>query len=269
MYSNPNNPSWICFTEKELKIIGELANKYDVVVLEDLAYFGMDFRKDYSVPGIEPFVPTVARYTDNYILLISSSKSFSLAGQRIGMTAISDTLFNSEGDNLKPYFDTNNFGYAYIFGAMYTLSSGVSHSNQYGLYGLLKSVNEGKFNFIEEVRIYGDRAKIMKKIFKDYGFKIVYDMDDDVPVADGFYFTISYPGYEGVDLVEELMYYGVSAISLSTTGSEKTEGLRACVSFTPESMYPVLEQRLAVFRANNEMGQKAFEKSRSFLLADI
>jgi aspartate/methionine/tyrosine aminotransferase len=269
MYSNPNNPSWICFTEKELKIIGELANKYDVVVLEDLAYFGMDFRKDYSVPGIEPFVPTVARYTDNYILLISSSKSFSLAGQRIGMTAISDTLFNSEGDNLKPYFDTNNFGYAYIFGAMYTLSSGVSHSNQYGLYGLLKAVNEGKFNFIEEVRIYGDRAKIMKKIFKDYGFKIVYDMDDDVPVADGFYFTISYPGYEGVDLVEELMYYGVSAISLSTTGSEKTEGLRACVSFTPESMYPVLEQRLAVFRANNEKGQKAFEKSRSFLLADI
>ncbi|MDE5704155.1 MAG: aminotransferase class I/II-fold pyridoxal phosphate-dependent enzyme [Bacteroidales bacterium] len=41
-YSNPNNPSWICFTEKELKIIGELANKYNVIVMEDLAYFGMD-----------------------------------------------------------------------------------------------------------------------------------------------------------------------------------------------------------------------------------
>ena len=27
LYSNPNNPSWICFTEKELKIIGDLANK--------------------------------------------------------------------------------------------------------------------------------------------------------------------------------------------------------------------------------------------------
>ena len=25
LYSNPNNPSWICFTETELKIIGELA----------------------------------------------------------------------------------------------------------------------------------------------------------------------------------------------------------------------------------------------------
>ena len=30
LYSNPNNPSWICFTEKELQIIGELANKYNV-----------------------------------------------------------------------------------------------------------------------------------------------------------------------------------------------------------------------------------------------
>jgi len=51
LYSNPNNPSWICFTEKELKIIAELADKYNVVVLEDLAYVAMDFRKDLYHPG--------------------------------------------------------------------------------------------------------------------------------------------------------------------------------------------------------------------------
>jgi aspartate/methionine/tyrosine aminotransferase len=102
MYSNPNNPAWICFTEKELGIIGELCTRYDVIALEDLAYFGMDFRQDTSRPGVPPFIPTVARYTDNYILLISSSKSFSLAGQRIGMTAISDGLFESTGDGLEP-----------------------------------------------------------------------------------------------------------------------------------------------------------------------
>jgi aspartate/methionine/tyrosine aminotransferase len=44
LYSNPNNPSWICFTDKELRIIGELASKYNVVIIEDLAYFAMDFR---------------------------------------------------------------------------------------------------------------------------------------------------------------------------------------------------------------------------------
>jgi bifunctional pyridoxal-dependent enzyme with beta-cystathionase and maltose regulon repressor activities len=41
--SNPNNPAWICFTETELGIIGELCSRCDVIALEDLAYFGMDF----------------------------------------------------------------------------------------------------------------------------------------------------------------------------------------------------------------------------------
>ena len=74
IYSNPNNPSWVCLTEEELKIIGELADKYDTAVIEDLAYFAMDFRQDLSKPGIPPYQPTVARYTDNWIMMISSSK---------------------------------------------------------------------------------------------------------------------------------------------------------------------------------------------------
>ena len=55
LYSNPNNPTWMCLNEEELAIIGELSRKYDVIVIEDLAYFGMDFRKDYSVPGSASF----------------------------------------------------------------------------------------------------------------------------------------------------------------------------------------------------------------------
>ena len=51
IYSNPNNPSWICFTDDELQIIGELSIKYDVIILEDLAYFAMDFREDLYTPG--------------------------------------------------------------------------------------------------------------------------------------------------------------------------------------------------------------------------
>jgi len=221
LYSNPNNPSWICFTDKELAIIGRLCTQYDVVALEDLAYFGMDFRKDYSQPGRPPYIPSVANHTANYILLISSSKSFSLAGQRIGMTAISPVLFNSEGDNLEPWFGSNRFGYAYIFGGMYALSSGVCHSAQHGLARLLEAVNSGQYNFVEAVQEYGERAREMKKLFTDNGFKIVYDLDEDEPLADGFYFTVAYPGFSGVELVEELLYYGISGISLATTGSKR------------------------------------------------
>ncbi|MEG3047355.1 MAG: aminotransferase class I/II-fold pyridoxal phosphate-dependent enzyme, partial [Mucinivorans sp.] len=69
IYSNPNNPAWICLDEAELRIIGHLATKYDVIVLEDLAYFCMDFRKDLAHPFAAPYQASVARYTDNYILM--------------------------------------------------------------------------------------------------------------------------------------------------------------------------------------------------------
>ena len=247
LYSNPNNPSWICFTEKELQVIGELATKYDVVVMEDLAYFAMDFRKDLSKPGEAPYQPSVAHYTDNYILLISSSKSFSYAGQRIGMMVISDVLFKRRFPDLKRFYKTDEFGYSMVYGAIYSLSSGTSHSAQYGLAAILKAVNDGEFNFIDDVKEYGERAKIMKKMFIDNGFKIVYDMDESEPLADGFYFTFSYPGMDGVDLLEELLYYGISAIALATTGSERVEGLRACVSQIQRSQLPALESRLKAF----------------------
>jgi len=247
LYSNPNNPSWICFTEKELQVIGELATKYDVVVMEDLAYFAMDFRKDLSKPGVAPYQSTVANYTDNYILLISSSKSFSYAGQRIGMMVISDELFKRRFPDLKRFYKTDEFGYSMVYGAIYSLSSGTSHSAQYGLAAILKAVNDGDFNFIDEVKEYGERAKIMKKIFTDNGFEIVYDMDENEPLADGFYFTFSYPGMDGTELLEELLYYGISGIALATTGSERTEGMRACVSQIQRSQFKDLEDRLRAF----------------------
>ncbi|MDP2423343.1 MAG: pyridoxal phosphate-dependent aminotransferase [Bacteroidales bacterium] len=254
LYSNPNNPSWICFTDKELQIIGELATKYNVVIIEDLAYIAMDFRKDFSQPGIPPFQPTVAKYTDNYVLLISSSKAFSYAGQRIGTMVISNKLFNTKAPDLLRFFSSDVFGHAMIFGTVYALSSGTSHSAQYALAAMLRAANDGTFNFVEDVREYGKKAKIMKKIFTDNGFKIVYDMDEDTPIADGFYFTISYPGFTGEQLIEELIYYGISAISLAITGSERLEGLRACVSLVKRSQFPDLEYRLNKFYEHHPIG---------------
>jgi len=251
LYSNPNNPSWICFTEKELKIIGELATKYDVVVLEDLAYFGMDFRVDISEPGKPPYQPSVANYCDNYILFISSSKAFSYAGQRCGMMIISDKLFMREFPDLKRFYTSSQFGYAMVFGTLYSLSSGVTHSAQYGVAAILHAANNGQFNFVHETYEYGEKAKIMKKLFIDNGFQIVYDKDEDQPIADGFYFTISYPGMNGDELLGELIYYGISAITLGITGSERTEGLRACVSLVSREQFPALEERLKQFHKDH------------------
>ncbi len=254
IYSNPNNPSWICFNDDELKIIGELATKYDIVIMEDLAYFGMDFRKDYSQPGVAPFQPSVAKYTDNYILFISSSKAFSYAGERIGMMVISDNLYKARYADLLEHYPSDEFGYAMIFGTLYPLSSGTSHSAQYALLAILKAANNGTLNFLEEVHDYGVKAEIMKKLFIDNGFKIVYDTDIDQPIADGFYFTFSYPGMDAEQLLDELVYYGISAISLLITGSERSEGIRACTSLIQHSQFVDLESRLFRFKEDHPVG---------------
>lgn len=249
VYSNPNNPSWICMTDDELRTIGSLATKYDCIIMEDLAYFAMDFRRDIR-PFQKPYQPSVANYTDNYILLISGSKAFSYAGERIGVTCISDKLFHRHYHDLAERYEGLPFGPVFSTRMLYALSSGTSHSAQYAMAAMLKAAAEGKFEFRSEIKIYGDRAHKLKEIFTRHNFYIVYDKDLDQPIADGFYFTIGYPGMTSGELAHELMYYGVSAICLVTTGSEQ-EGLRVCTSFIRDEQYAALEERMAIFAENN------------------
>lgn len=249
VYSNPNNPSWICMTDDELRTIGSLATKYDCIIMEDLAYFAMDFRRDIR-PFQKPYQPSVANYTDNYILLISGSKAFSYAGERIGVTCISDKLFHRHYPDLAERYEGLPFGPVFSTRMLYALSSGTSHSAQYAMAAMLKAAAEGKFDFRSEIKIYGDRAHKLKEIFTRHNFYIVYDKDLDQPIADGFYFTIGYPGMTSGELAHELMYYGVSAICLVTTGSEQ-EGLRVCTSFIRDEQYVALEERMSIFAENN------------------
>ena len=250
VYSNPNNPSWICFNEEELKTIGTLATQYDVVIMEDLAYFAMDFRKDLSTPFQPPYQATVARYTDNYMLLISGSKAFSYAGERIGVVCISDKLFHRHYPALADRYEGLPFGLVFSTRMLYALSSGTSHSAQYAMAAMLRAACDGEFDFRNEIKVYGERAHKLKEIFQRHHFYVVYDRDLDEPIADGFYFTIGYPGMTSGQLAHELMYYGVSAICLVTTGSHQ-EGLRVCTSFIEDHQYDQLEERMALFEQNN------------------
>lgn len=251
VYSNPNNPSWICLNEEELKTIGQLATQYDTIVMEDLAYFAMDFRRDLSKPFLPPYQPTVGRYTDNYILLISGSKAFSYAGERIGVTCISDKLFHRHFDELAARYGGLTFGPVFSTRMLYALSSGTSHSAQYAMAAMLRAASNGEYDFRSEVSVYGKRAHQLKEIFLRHGFHIVYDKDLDEPVADGFYFTIGYKNMSSGQLAYELMSYGVSAICLVTTGSDQ-EGLRVCTSFIEDHQYAQLEERMSIWEENHQ-----------------
>jgi aspartate/methionine/tyrosine aminotransferase len=246
IYSNPNNPAWLCLQEEELRIIGELATQYDVIVLEDLAYFAMDFRKDLDMPFQPPFQVSAGKYTNNYIVLISASKAFSYAGQRISIAAISNQLYHRFYAGLTRRYGGGTFGSIFIHRVLYSISSGTSHSAQHALAAMFKAASDGEFRFLDPIKEYGRRAQKLKAIFLKCGFEIVYDNDLGEAIADGFYFTIRYPGMTGGELMKALIAYGISAISLSTTGSNQ-EGLRACTSFIKDNQYILLEERLKIF----------------------
>lgn len=252
VYSNPNNPAWISLEEEELSIIGEMADKHDVIVIEDLAYFAMDSRRDLSHPYEPPYVRTVARYTDNYILLLSASKIFSYAGQRIALACVSDKLYSRHCPALaQRYHDAGVFGPTFIASIQYMITSGCTASTQYGYAEMLRLACEGKINFVEDTKEYAIRARRMKDIFLRNGFAITYPRDVTEDIADGFFFSLSYPRLSGGELAKELISYGVSSINLDTTGSMQP-GVRACTSRMREELYDVLEDRMRQFKLDHQ-----------------
>ena len=250
LFSNPNNPTWVCLTDEELRIIGELANKYDVIVLEDMAYMCMDFRNDLSHPFEAPYQPTVARYTDNYVIMLSASKIFSYAGERIALVAFNNTLFKRRFEGLRERYGMARMGQCFIHAFLYAASTGTSHSAQYAMAAMLQGAVDGTLDFVKDVSEYGRRAKIVKEIFVKHGFHIVYDHDGERPIADGFFFTAGYRDMDDETLMRALARCGISAIGLNTTGSGQY-GIRVCVSaLCSDEDFRRLDERLALFAEN-------------------
>jgi aspartate/methionine/tyrosine aminotransferase len=243
LWSNPNNPSWVSLKEEELAGMGQLLTEYDVIGIEDAAYFGMDFRQDYSQPGKPPFVPTIARYTDNYLLVLSSSKIFSYAGQRVAVTVISPGLMLRRYPYLRQFHNTELLGHAFLHGGIYPTTAGVPQTPQHALAAMLEAATSGEYNFLERVKAYGVRARKMKNIFLSSGFELVYADDMGEPLADGFYFTVTRPGMTGRDLLFQMLRFGMAGIPLSTTGTSR-EGLRICVSLIRDDQMNELQTRL-------------------------
>ncbi len=250
LFSNPNNPSWMCLTEKELEIIGRLATKYNVLVIEDLAYLNMDFREQRGTPYKPPYQPSVGRYTDQCVHVISCSKMFSYAGQRGAIVAmnphLAHTCFPSLGER---YHNDGQFLRNFVYIILYSLSSGVTHSVQYAMAAMFRAACEGKIQFVENTREYARRAARIKEIMVRNGFHVVYDQDaEGQAVGDGFFFTFGYQDWTGEQLLNKLIYFGVSAIALGSTGAQR-EGMRGCASSIRDDQYEELNRRLAAFHA--------------------
>ncbi len=250
LYSSPNNPSWITFNETELEGIGQLCNKYDVFAIEDLAYMGMNLSSEEF--SEQPRFSTIAKYTDRYILLISASKIFSYAGERIGLCILSPKFFNYTSNHLLNKFGLKQAGRAFTEAVIGTSTGGVATKSQLGLAKILKACVEEQFCFIQYIQEYRSRAMEMKKVFKQNGFEIVYEKNGGEIVGDGFFFTVKYPGLKADELLKNLLYFGISAISLKLTRSFSEEGIRICTSLCNKESIDLLNRRLRSFHHSHD-----------------
>jgi aspartate/methionine/tyrosine aminotransferase len=93
--NNPNNPTGFIFTEEEMKKIAEIAKKYDIYILSDEVYKGLE------LDGIKrPW------FSDLYVKAVSvgvMSKSYGLAGLRTGWIASRDEEMLGKMMKMKHY----------------------------------------------------------------------------------------------------------------------------------------------------------------------
>lgn len=241
-WSSPNNPTWNVLTEEELKGIARICNRWDIVAIEDAAYFGMGTRTQGERQSM-----SVARFTDNYFLLLSASKMLSYAGERIGVLATSRQMMRRRYDGLEPAFGTKEVGAA-LKRTIFNLTAGAPHSAQYAVAALLEALNAGEYDLEHSLVVYSQRAKEIKRTLIDNGFYLIYESAERSTSGDGFYFTFGYPGFDAMRLFKELLYYGVTALPLQLFGSSRSDGLRGCVALIDQQNLRSLAERIARFR---------------------
>ena len=166
------------------------------------------------------------------------------------MTCISNELFHRTFAPLKEKFGVGTFGDFFVGRLMYTLSSGTTHSVQHAMAALMEAAVSGQYRFLDDVKEYGRRAKFMKDVLLANGFYLVYDNDMGAPLADGFYFTVQYPGMNDLELTRELMISGIAVFPLDTMGSTQ-QGVRICTSFFSREQEPLFTERITQFHKDH------------------
>ncbi len=110
MFCNPHNPSGRVWTEEELRKVGDICLKHNVVVISD------EIHCEFVMPGHSyiPFASLGKEYQDNCITLVAASKAFNTAGLQIGNIVTNNPLWREQINraiNVNEICDINPFGH--------------------------------------------------------------------------------------------------------------------------------------------------------------
>ncbi len=241
-WASPSNPGWMILNHEELAGIAGLCKEFNVIPIEDLTYLGMI---DTCKNDIPTKLPSIAKYIDDYILILSTSKMLSYAGERIGFLIASSHLLSVESEKLKASFGVTSVRRA-CGSLIFNLTGGAPHSGQYAVANVIDSINRGDYDLDGFLSIYIKRAKKLSKILVDNGFYLIYSsgIEEDLK---GFYVSFGYPSLSEFTLVKELLYNGITVLPLSIFGSKRKDGVRACVGRIDDEQLLELESRINNF----------------------
>lgn len=69
-------------------------------------------------------------------------------------------FFNRSYPNLKNYYAKDLFGYSMIFGTLYALSAGITHSAQYALAEILRAANMVSLISLKKLKSMAKKQKL-------------------------------------------------------------------------------------------------------------
>lgn len=98
---NPSNPSGKVFTEEELKLIGDMAIRYDTYVIMDEVYEHIVY-----APHKHVYMSTLPGMWERTVSCSSLSKTYSITGWRLGYAIAPQHLM----DRIKQFHDFNTVG---------------------------------------------------------------------------------------------------------------------------------------------------------------
>lgn len=250
-WASPSNPGWTVLNDQELAGIAALCKSHNVIPIEDLTYLGMVTSPTATDKTAPVILPSIAKYADDYFLVMSTSKMLSYAGERIGFLAGSKHLLETRNDTLKDAFGVDSVRRA-CGSVIFNTTGGAPHSAQYAVATTLEAINRKEYDLDGVLSVYLERAKTLKKLLQQHGFYLIYATENDDEL-DGFYVSFGYPGLSELALLQELLYLGVTVLPLSIFGSRRSDGVRACVGRLSEDKLAMLATRLKEFQgAPNE-----------------
>ncbi|MFX1449467.1 MAG: aminotransferase class I/II-fold pyridoxal phosphate-dependent enzyme [Promethearchaeota archaeon] len=89
LINTPNNPTTRVFTEEELRLIGNMAEKYNTYIITDEVYEHITFDNNH-IP-----IATFSDIRDRVITISSFAKTFSVTGWKIGYALASESVSKS------------------------------------------------------------------------------------------------------------------------------------------------------------------------------